>query len=865
MSDFLVTHAITNVWCTPDQDRQVVFAPARISINGGVRGVVPVLWDSLALPTPNDVYHVYQIGQVKPALLDLLPTMGVWSMVAENMKDNNLIADVYTIDGLQLPRIETYILVNFDRNILVAIKDQLPVVNLCLPGQQLFLRLYSNAYFESARERGGGDYIDIYGARITSTAQTLSLQRKYQALQQLKGLVCAYIDGRYVDAFNPATVAAGSVVEFVYDSTVKRVVEFPVADLQTFTSLRDGKFKYLLHYSATGEHIIDYIDDIDVYLINRKVPGPVPAFNGVYYHKNNPDAMRMVTHKDYSVVVPYIVAYADATPGWGNIADLTVRLHIRNSGYARPLINEASRISDLYKLPDTAVVQAMVGTNSTCAVWQAANLENAGYPLLMDAPTANDITLDLVQEAYGYDAIAKLLADSPITATPVGTIITAPLPYGLSANATIYEYDVNGYLLGWYRNAVGSEYRVNNANCTLIEGIVGIAGPTLSTSHSVTPYTIDPTKGYRYYTAPLNSGELTGPWTDVTGNNTDYVIHNNQVMWLVDPASVATMVRDDINFLAYTYTMTPGDGLLKFSITSTEVYSTGPVNAPMAVPVGQLDLWLNNRPIIEGLDYYVNWPEVCIVNKEYLIANPDGSIGAQVITVRGTGFCNSDLSRNVATDVGFVEYGVLSRNNRFNVRDDKVLRIVVNGALYPRSALEFSEDNPSVGMSIVPNGSPYAITDVVVPLRGITDIDTYALRAIDVATDTSIENYLSLQLTDPVEVNPDEVPDLYQIYSPFCAKVMYDLIAGDISMADFMGQYSDMDVKNALAGYTYLLQYEPTEKSLDLSHIVIEPHNRQTVVVLNIYQYNFLKRAVTVILNNLVDLSQSVAILPTYI
>ena len=51
MSAFLQQHAIRNVWCTPEQDRQAILKPVRY---GKVRGVyerIVLGWDELQTPT----------------------------------------------------------------------------------------------------------------------------------------------------------------------------------------------------------------------------------------------------------------------------------------------------------------------------------------------------------------------------------------------------------------------------------------------------------------------------------------------------------------------------------------------------------------------------------------------------------------------------------------------------------------------------------------------------------------------------------------------------------------------------------------------------------------------------------------------
>jgi hypothetical protein len=864
MSDFLIQHAITNVWCAPKQDQQVVFAPTRISGPEGVVGVCPVLWDSIPMPDAMSVFHVYQIGQVSPGLLNLLPDPGVWRLVAENMKDNNLIMDVFTLYGMQLPRIETYILVNRDKNVLLAIKDQRPLFDV--RSNQIFLRLYSNAYFTSMRETPTTDKVDIYGRRVRNNNDTVVLQNLYNQFRALPGLTTAFVGGYLVDRFNPFVVPDGTVVEFVYDSSVKRVVEFEVADLQTFTSTLDSKIKYLLHYVGAGDGIVDYVDDIDVYLINRNVPGPVPLFQGVYYNKNSDDAMRMVTHKDYSITVPYVDAYATHNLDWTDANELTVRLHIRNSGFARPLVSDVNRILDLYRLPEPHLTRAFLGTDATLANWRAATLEASVYTQIMRTQNSFDITEDMVEAAYGYGAISRVLGDGPVLTQNAGGVSWIDVPPGLQNGCTMLEYNSSGVLLGFRFHPIGYAYQTTNVNAAWVEPISGTGTSMLTSGHSVQDQILVPYQNHRFYSCPLSGGQpVAGGWVDVTGDTNAYTVTNNVVTWTVDFTAFATLVRDDGVFLLYNHTQTPADGQFLFSIASTDKYNGVAIAAPMLVPPGQIDLYLNGHILVEGVDYLVSWPQVCIINTSYLIYNTNGSVGSQVVTVVGTGFCNSDLTRIGYTDTGFVKYGVMSRNAFVNLRDDKVLKIGMGGGVFPRSAVEFSEDNPIAGMTVVPNGSLYGIRQVIVPTLNYTNLDTYTLYTQDSAVDLAVENYMTQYVVDKVETNPDFIPDLYVIYSPFCAKIIFDLVNDVLSMAAWTGQYSELDVRNALTSYTHLLDYEPTYLTLDTTRIVVAPHNLQTVVTLNYYQHKFLAYAVDTFLNNKVDLTDFVDILPTLI
>ena len=144
-SDYLIQHARDNVWCTPDQDFQVILEPARISPHQGVRNSIDIFWSKVTLPTKTDWNHVFQIGEVSPKLLGLLDIVNQWTTLQEHANKEWVISDVYVKSGLQLPRFETYVLRTSDNNVLVAVKDQPTLANV--GKEPLYIRFYSNAYF----------------------------------------------------------------------------------------------------------------------------------------------------------------------------------------------------------------------------------------------------------------------------------------------------------------------------------------------------------------------------------------------------------------------------------------------------------------------------------------------------------------------------------------------------------------------------------------------------------------------------------------------------------------------------------------------------------------------------------------------
>ena len=859
MIDYLVDHARRDVWCAPRMDRQVILQARRVTPSNGARIDIKLMWEQIPLPSKDARYHVFQIGQIYPALLGLLTHRRVWYRLSYAMQQDKLMGDVYLNDGRQLPRFETWLLLTEDRALLMAVRDQPSIPDVRT--EPVYMRLYSNAFFSSERSDDYDHRIEVVGHRYTNLNDALLFQQNYMNHRTLRGLTTLFINGRYVSNMLPQSLVAGDVLEFVYDSTVKQVLEFPIASTESFESEKDLKRKFLLTHGGDqiGGQIIDYRDDIDVYLVRKSMQGSTPVFRGVYFHKNQDDALRQVTHRDYSVTASYLDAYLEDHPWLGQQTDVTVRLHVREAGLARPLIFEHHRIHELYKLPYADRHMAMVGTESSVDVWKASALENSPYVRIMDSLWPQ-ITRPMVQDAYGYNSIALLTANTPLKVELRNGDDEVVLPYALRFGATMFEFDTNGVLLGHYYYASGAVYHPKHSNTTLVEAVVGRGGYRINTVFGQPVTTLNPSINYRFYIAPVNSqGVDHTRWQDVTGDQTKYVIIDGAVHWLIDQQFWGTAVKGDDEFLAYTMTMSPFDGLLKFSIDGQATYPGGSAQGIMYIPVGKLDLWLNGKALIENLDYYVRWPELVIINKEYLVAG-----NAQKITVRASGFCKPDMTREAPPEFGFVKYGLLSRNRRYNVRDDRVLRMVVRGRTFHRDELKFSETDSGLYMDNVENGSPYMIDDVVVPLRDMVGVDTYTFRERSRVVDKQVEDYLSLKLPEPVEVNPNMIPKKYWVYSPFCSVVMYHLIAGIISMDDFRGQYSDHDVRQRLQPYAYLLPYDPCSRTDILTDLVaIHPHNRLTEQVLDIYQYNFLNRAIKIFLDDKVDITQFIVISET--
>lgn len=837
MLDQLMKHALRDVWCSPHQDRQVVIQLSRHSPLGGVRRHYEVQWELEKLPTEKDFYHVYGIGRNTPRRLNFDAIIGPWTSFKDLCSANDLIADFYTDTGIMIPRSMVFVKRTINKSYIVAIRMDNRFLRL--DDVIVYMRLYSNAYYQSERYTGTRT-IENNSTRIDAVSEALPHQWEYHQRRALpQGRAYAFINGEYVDDFIPTDLQSGDYIEWFYDASIRAVYDFKLDDLKTFLSVMDQQQKYLIH-PPKDLQTIDFFDDCDFFIIKKTSE----RVRGRYYHRNNERAVRQVTHNDYSLSVLILQTYIDRVSGWHDTSDLYVRIHVRESGYMRPLVDEHLRIKELYKLNDDQIVRAMLGLDSTIPEWRASHLENSNYVRIMRS-FYNQITPNMVVDAYGYNAMVKLLADTPLKTTGGYVDVSA----AFVNDATMYEYDVQGRLLGTHRNQNRDRYLTASSNCSFVEGIVGYGSDHSGIIYGNTPVPIQDDQEYRFYVCSLNmSGQRLNNWRDVTGNTDLYRIENGQVEWLIDPTGQLGAVKGTAQFLSYTLTLPKHDYLYRFSINNSS--TPGDV---LHIPPGVLDIWLNGYPLIEDVDYYVLYPEIVIVNKRYLTE------GSQVITIRAYGFCNSDFSRERPTDRGYVLHNTISLNNTYNIRDDKVIRCVVGGRVMLRETLQFAENARMVDVPAGLNGLPYAVYDVPQPIRGVLPGVNYVLRERSSLMDTKVSEYLTERLPETTDMDTPWIPDHYNVYSPYMAKVLHDLIAGLI--VPLSPGTTDQRVIESLEPYRYLLQYDPMLKSdTDFRFIRVHVHPESEVVDVSQAIYSFLSRINRLVFAGRFELSHSLRI-----
>lgn len=847
--DYLVEHAIDHVWCTPRQDRQYILRPKRISRPGGEIVQIEIDWGKVYLPDTLTYYHVYQIGDLHPDFLGLFPVKNQWVSLATVANKMGMIADAYTDKGILLPKFETYYFVTDSLNLVVATRKRERQLGIDYNNEDIFLRVYTNAYYQSPRSNALTERTLTNGRIITTNNDILLLQQEL-VNQRAKpvGYAWGIVNGRYVEEISPFTCKPGDLVDWVYDSSVQKAIEFEIDYLPNFDSTLDSERKYLMHYAGPLGRI-EYQDDIDLFIVDRTGT----KANGLYHHKNSEAALRMVTHKDYSMSVRLINAFVDGHPTWTDPQKLRILMLVRESGYDRPLTFENNRIHELYKLKDADIIPAMVGDNASVPNWNAAVLENAAYTEIMRMKTYETITRSKVQEAYGYNAISKLIGESTLKVVVKNGARVVEVPRAYRENSTAYEYNASGRLVGWYFHQAGSLYLVNHPTATVVEIVQSQVNQMLDELYNQQTQQINPKYSYRMYIRNKIGGVGVGKWKDVSDSSM-FHIAGTTLTWLVNMSEYVTLVRSDKLNMGYPVSVKSKDGLIDFMLTKYQ-WNDGAFNIGlMDVPMGELELIMNGCSLIEHVDYVVHFPRVIIFNKKYLV-NPETQ--EQQIAVRWVGHCRKDLSREVLVDQGFVKWELLSRNAAFNVRDDRVLRIVMDGRVYHRDTIRFSEDDSVITLPGAENGLPYSIRDMFVPLGSVVTGDSYTMRDASRVIDKAVGDYLTTKLPEIDPGVPNVIPELYPVFSPFVCKILYDLINGVIDINLLKGHYEDDLVRTICAPYEWILDFDPTQTAtaVDPTYVIIHPHHHNNVMNIDIYHYKFLQRVVNVYMKDKVVLS----------
>jgi hypothetical protein len=901
MNDYLLRHAIDNVWCNLGQDRQFQYELRQLTPKYGTRKNYVVEYEKYDLPyeTEKDWFHVFQIGQIVPSALALPKTYNTWMSLEYLAKEHKMLGEVYVGNGIQFPRAQTWVLITPTQNLLVAVKilPKFPSMDETKP----YLHFYQNAFFHSKRSTTStqSHFVEARTLLPKTTEELRQFQIRIMDYLALRpGSVPLYwVNGRFVHEISLVTAGVGDWCEFILDTSIYRVQEYTMKTLPTFNSTLDTETKYILHLPKSVQtSTIEFYDDLSVFLC--KSNPALGRFSGISYHHNEGNWLRQLTHRDWSLPVSrceqFIALHPEdprhatdpirwPTDLWTVNDPMVIRVYHRRSGYERPLIAESSRIQELYRLKDDDIIRAMTGADSV-PVWQAANLEKAPYvqfmsanpkiifPIAFQVPdkftTPKDDAINFAGDVYGYHESAHLLANNPSKVYNDQGSLVADLAYNYWTDATVFEYDSTGVLIDYYYHTAGRRYSVHNANCTMVEAVTGHGSNNLDGKYGLDPVDISGGYGYRVYVTPVWAGEPTGEWIDITDlpNRADWGFEDTTGdtpvwRWLAQANQWKGLVRRDHRFYMETYQFNKTTGWIQFSFRHEKTEGGETVSTLMEIPFGQLDVFLNNRPLIENLDYVII-PGNTFAETKVVLCNLEYLDDLNTVLIRGTGFCSPDLQLWAPTEFGFVEYGVLSGNAVYDIHTHKMQRIIIDGHYRDFKDVKFEEDFADLVIQDERNGAPYQIQTPQPSFRDVYQPDM-AARVKDDAIDKQVSDYMTEYFPQRPRPNPDQIPVHYHVFSVYANKILHEIVKGTLKPPLVNGFYSEMDIARVTAQYDWLKPFDMCNREYNTNHVKVYPHWLPDPVGVTIQEYDFFVRILKMNLRVVPDLAPFIYITRT--
>jgi hypothetical protein len=833
MEKWLTAHAAQNAWQRPYLDGQLNVRPARLTpVTGGI-GFVREAGGITPMPEQGSWWHVFHIGKLHSSYGNLAIGSGMWKRVSACINAFSAFILLYNEAGVTIPAHNAYFYRRPNGAVLLAIPQSDRYKWLETDG--LYVRFYPGY-------DGGSNAPLINPTSIEYfTISTLQMRQKaFDRYAQLKanakGYVTLWVNGKCIENPVLGDVTLWDDFEIRVDGRVKRVVDFRCGDLASFVSALDQKRKYLIHLPKQSG-TWSFNNDIELHvLFGREVR---------YYHRHRQQAVRNLSWNDMSIPTERISQLRNsyAVPV-NDIDDMIIRVLIRDDFLdLAPLFN-TDHVHELYKMSDEQIMAALVGADATLGAWQASNLEQS-YANRLAAAKPQSITRDFCTKAYGYNAVARYSADTPQRLTMDARGWGCRLPALLAQECTVYEYDGNGLLLGYQPHAGGEPmYYAVNPQARIVEAIVGTAGTSVNITDNAPDFTIADGDNVGLWIRTLKNEVPTDTYAEAV-EGTDYTRNGNLITWKVDRTRRHPTVIHDNQHLFFELDVELDEGEIRIPILATNQEGD---QRTLWIPMETVEIWMNQHPLVHSIDYITVWPEAVVVCKAW-----SSDTDTNHISVRARGV--TGLLK--IPKCGFVANGLFSNNSQFDVRDDKVIRVVAGGGLLLRDEVVFREDS-TVGTDIVPDGFPFSVDDPTIPLRDTVTGDTYELRDAARTLDKSIEDYLTVKLPTPPPNPVVDIAHYYHLFSPLLNKLLWDHKSGALTLTEDDPNYriSTQQLDEIMQRYNDLLKFDPAYIGYDEIFVKVHPHVQYSVMEVDELMFAFADRVNQRYLRGKVQLNQ---------
>lgn len=818
----LLDYAKFHLWGNPEENHQYQVKTVRLTDYYGDIDQFNYMGKWRSLPKRNNLFYVFSVNGLDPGYWNFRTKtmrhnpLDRWINLGELMARRGVQLDIYNAKGYQYSKYQAWVMMTYDGITLIALEK---TKAFPLPaGDEIYFRCYTPTVPVAAFEQISpttNPY--VYETMIYETPAELAVfNNRYLAVKAKAGWTGVYHNGAYWNAAPAALpgLAVGDVVEFIHDPTVIRTEIYSYKNLQDFYSTLDQKRKVILHPAKrANDFTIRYFDDNDYFLLGT-------GNYGLYFHRNDTTTIRQLTHADVAIADDRIQAYSSFHPALAKTSDIRVLVLVRKTDWEYPWPHDHQRIRYLYRMTDAAILKAMTGPLANVPEWTAPGLE-AGAVMSFTRAQCKQLSREGARDAVGYNAATRVLSETPLRATYQAGQRGIEIPFTYRESLTAWEYDENGKLLQFLNLTNTRYYEPRNTACAMVEFTYGQAGRKLDYTITNQDLAVNPSNDFRVYVSNYSivSQKIVGELVDVTGDETIYTVNNGYIVWTgLDTVNQRGVVLFNTRSLAYSFELDHIDHSLSFAIT--HIYEAGGLIFPVAF--ANCDLWLNDFPLIDHVDWTFKDQYFYIYNKQHIKA------GAQKITVRMHQFSPDKDNPVQDTELGFVDGGVIGRFPRYNLRDDRVTRTVIGGGLYLTDEVPNAETSAPSTLLTPLNGRPYMVKHVYCPIRYVEPYNNFYGYDESRAVDKRVSDYLTKYLPKPSSKPAlPTLQDKWRLFSPFLSVVVNAIINRILVLPAFgtgETEYSQQEIRELVAPYMWWLEFDPVIREFDQRYFAIMPY-----------------------------------------
>lgn len=829
----LVRYGETNMWSNPPLNMNYQLSFRKISGSLGFVDNFKYMGRHRMTPKKNRYFHVFNLSGTNTGYWNFQSEsnrrdpVDYWINLDDLCRLRGIHINVYDETGKIYPRDKCWVLNGFDGLNLLAIEriNQFKVLTI----DQMYLQcytVYAPVYHGDAPVATNKKF-RYYSREPKSRDHIEELNQKYAEWSREPGLTLIHRNGYLANSL-PTTgdVELSEIVEISHDPSVVKVELYELDSFPDFYSKLDKKRKLIVHPPKPAKDDWNYLHfhDTDIYIVNKDG-------RGVFVNRNNVANVRQITHRDMVISADLIGNLINITPFLNGQKGLKLMVIRKYNRYEHIQVHESNYIRYLYRMDDSNIMGAFTDVKSTMPEWTAAGLESS-FTMTLNRSQYLDMTNELVRDAIGYNSLTNVLSNSPLHVTEVGTEID--VGYSFRESATVFEYDKDGLFLGWWVSANRDRIIPKHDKAELIELVPGKASDKLHFEQNDDKVKLTKNWGWLGYVCrrKLPANEPDGEFR-LAEEGKDYVIEDGYLVWKINMRTEMGYVAHNDQFVLREFDLEHMDNTLSFGITHEWV--GGGVQMPVCP--ANIVIIMNGRSLINNVDFIMKFPEVQIINKQHIVEGP------QSFVVACWGWSPKVTSPINDVELGFVSGGVIGDNGKYNIRENRVTRAIVNGRVMDTNLLDSLETRKSNALLHPLNGYPYEVRHLYMPIQSAKDYDNFYGYVNSRDMDRRASGYLSVNANKPVSETIATQQDKYQVFSPFMSKILNDMRLGLLKVkgATENGGYTKQYLLDTLKDYLWMLEFDPVTLKFTPLYFSVHPISTRQGFALTVDQFIFAK------------------------